>query len=150
MHTLDYIENLGFEGMAAGTDFDPTAQIIASGLASWPRRPDRRIGRNVAVSGPVVSAILNKHAGIAYADIARCIELKQFHDVVGYYNRFDIFRLDIDRTPREPATFVEETASARPIKTATITAGNGDAFGRRVDAGIRFSDYVAGIAADKI
>jgi hypothetical protein len=67
----------------------------------------------------VVSAILNKHPGIAYADIARCIELKQFHDVV-----------DIDRTPREPATFVEETASARPIKTATITAGNGDAFSR--------------------
>jgi hypothetical protein len=38
----------------------------------------------------------------------------------------------------------------RPIKTAIITAGNGDAFSRRVDADIRFSDYVAGIAADKI
>ena len=51
------------------------------------------------ISGPAVIAILNKHAGIAYADIARCIEPKQFHDVVDYYNRFDIFRLDIDRTP---------------------------------------------------
>jgi hypothetical protein len=49
MHTLDYIENLGFEGMAAGTDFDPTAQIIASGPVGWPRRPeDRRMCRLVA------------------------------------------------------------------------------------------------------
>jgi hypothetical protein len=31
-----------------------------------------------------------------------------------------------------------------------IEAGNGDAFSRRVDADIRFSDYIAGIAADKI
>lgn len=80
-------------------------------------------------TGEVISAVLDKYEGIAYADvdIARCIEPKQFHDVVGYYNRFDIFRLDVDRTPREPATFVEETAGARPIKTAAITAGNGNA-----------------------
>ncbi|RAI33275.1 hypothetical protein CH341_31870, partial [Rhodoplanes roseus] len=36
-----------------------------------------------------------------------CVEPKQFHDVVGYYNRFDIFDMRIDRTPREPATFAD-------------------------------------------
>ncbi|MDC7787555.1 carbon-nitrogen hydrolase family protein [Rhodoplanes sp. TEM] len=46
---------------------------------------------------------------IVYAevDVAACVEPKQFHDVVGYYNRFDIFDVRIDRTPREPATFAD-------------------------------------------
>ena len=42
---------------------------------------------------------------LADMDLADCVEPKQFHDVVGYYNRFDIFRLQVDRTPRVPATF---------------------------------------------
>lgn len=56
-----------------------------------------------------MSDVLSEHEGIVYSDIdiARCVEPKQFHDVVGYYNRFDIFRLAVDRTPREPATFLE-------------------------------------------
>ena len=52
--------------------------------------------------------------GIVYADvdIARCVEPKQFHDVVGYYNRFDIFRLHVDRSPREPLSFGESAQAA--------------------------------------
>jgi predicted amidohydrolase len=38
-------------------------------------------------------------------DLEACVEPKQFHDVVGYYNRFDIFRLEVDRTPRPAARF---------------------------------------------
>jgi len=36
--------------------------------------------------------MLQDQEGIAYAefDLHACIEPKQFHDVVGYYNRFDI------------------------------------------------------------
>ena len=30
---------------------------------------------------------------------------KQFHDVVGYYNRFDIFKLTVDRSPNNPVSF---------------------------------------------
>lgn len=60
-------------------------------------------------TGEVVSDILSDSEGIAYAeiDIERCVEPKQFHDVVGYYNRFDIFQLNVDRSPRDPATFVD-------------------------------------------
>ncbi len=60
-------------------------------------------------TGETVTDVLSEHEGIVYAeiDIARCVEPKQFHDVVGYYNRFDIFRLAVDRTPRDPATFLE-------------------------------------------
>ena len=43
--------------------------------------------------------MLQNEEGIAYAqfDLNQCIEPKQFHDVVGYYNRFDIFRVGINR-----------------------------------------------------
>lgn len=58
----------------------------------------------------VVGDVLCEHEGILYADIdtQRGVEPKQFHDVVGYYNRFDIFRLNIDRGPQEPARFLPE------------------------------------------
>ncbi|RXH35262.1 aliphatic nitrilase [Bradyrhizobium nanningense] len=60
-------------------------------------------------AGQVISEVLSESEGIAYADIdvARCVEPKQFHDVVGYYNRFDVFSLTVDRSQRDPAVFVE-------------------------------------------
>lgn len=65
-------------------------------------------------TGQIISEVLSDGEGIVYADIdvARCIEPKQFHDVVGYYNRFDVFALSVDRSQREPAVFVDvETSS---------------------------------------
>jgi aliphatic nitrilase len=68
-------------------------------------------------TGTVISDVLSDNEGIAYADIdvGDCVEPKQFHDVVGYYNRFDVFRLSVDRSPREPATFVESEAG-KPLE----------------------------------
>lgn len=47
---------------------------------------------------------LQADEGILYADLdlGKCIEGKQFHDVVGGYQRLDIFDLRVDRTRREP------------------------------------------------
>jgi nitrilase len=47
--------------------------------------------------------------GILYAeiDLARSVEPKQFHDVVGSYNRFDVFALSVDRSGRRPVTFID-------------------------------------------
>ncbi len=39
---------------------------------------------------------------VADIDIARSIEQKMAHDIVGHYNRFDIFHLEIDPTPNRP------------------------------------------------
>ena len=39
---------------------------------------------------------------VAEIDIARSIEHKMAHDIVGYYNRFDIFHLEFDPTPNRP------------------------------------------------
>jgi aliphatic nitrilase len=60
-------------------------------------------------TGTPMGASLCRDEGILYADIdlAQSVEPKQFHDVVGYYNRFDIFALSVDRSARRPATFVE-------------------------------------------
>jgi aliphatic nitrilase len=44
---------------------------------------------------------------LADIDLAQCVEPKQFHDLVGSYNRFDIFALSVDRSPRYPALFID-------------------------------------------
>ena len=38
-------------------------------------------------------------------DLDECVIPKQFHDVVGYYNRFDIFGLSVNRESLSPADF---------------------------------------------
>jgi len=42
--------------------------------------------------------------GIAYGDIDlnRCIQPKQMHDIVGHYQRFDIFNFSVNTTPQGP------------------------------------------------
>jgi len=42
--------------------------------------------------------------GIAYGDVDlnRCIQPKQMHDIVGHYNRFDIFKFGLNTTPQSP------------------------------------------------
>lgn len=50
-------------------------------------------------TGAQVGDSIQGEEGIAYAelDLAECVEPKQFHDTVGYYQRFDIFDLKVDR-----------------------------------------------------
>ena len=67
-------------------------------------------------SGVVISDIASTNEAIVYADIdvSACVEPKQFHDVVGYYNRFDVFQLRVDRSPRDPASFMRDELSPTP------------------------------------
>ena len=52
---------------------------------------------------------LQDEEGILYAelDLEMCIEGKQYHGVVGGYQRLDVFDLKVDRSRRQPATFSE-------------------------------------------
>jgi aliphatic nitrilase len=61
-------------------------------------------------TGEAIGEPLSDREGIVYAEIdtSRAVELKQFHDLAGYYNRFDIFDLRVDRSARDPARFVEQ------------------------------------------
>jgi aliphatic nitrilase len=69
-------------------------------------------------TGEVMGDVLQEDEGIAYAelDLNACVEPKQFHDVVGYYNRFDIFDLTIDRTRLTPARFSDEARQAAAVE----------------------------------
>jgi nitrilase len=44
---------------------------------------------------------------VADIDIGESIELKMMHDIVGHYNRFDIFHLEVDPTPNQPVSIKE-------------------------------------------
>ncbi len=61
-------------------------------------------------TGVQIGDILQNEEGIGYAnfDLNRCIEPKQFHDVVGYYNRFDIFQMAINRDRSTPVRWEGE------------------------------------------
>lgn len=86
---------------------DALAGLAPEALETFNATP-RGVSMILDPTGELISDVLNDTEGIAYADIdvARCVEPKQFHDVVGYYNRFDVFDLTVDRSPREPAVFV--------------------------------------------
>lgn len=94
----------------------------------------RAVSMIVDPTGEVISDVLCENEGIVYAeiDVERCVEPKQFHDVVGYYNRFDVFDFKVDRSPREPAAFVDaqtdrnvetELSEASDIEQPTVSTG---------------------------
>lgn len=62
-------------------------------------------------SGEIVSDTLCESEGLLYQDIdvALCVEPKQFHDIVGYYNRFDVFDLKVTRKRLSPIEFIDES-----------------------------------------
>jgi aliphatic nitrilase len=64
----------------------------------------------IGPTGTPLGEALCREEGILYADIdlAQSVELKQLHDVVGYYNRFDVFSLSVNRSRQLPATFLDE------------------------------------------
>jgi len=67
----------------------------------------RAVSMVIGPTGEPISEVLSDHEGLLYAtiDTRACVEPKQFHDVVGYYNRFDVFKLTVDRTRRRPVTW---------------------------------------------
>lgn len=74
----------------------------------------RGVSMVVSPTGAVVDQLTPDSEGILYSeiDIAQCVEPKQLHDVVGYYNRFDVFHLTVDRSANRPAVF-KDANSAR-------------------------------------
>lgn len=70
----------------------------------------RGISCVVAPNGKVVSPEAQNEETILYHDIdlAACIAPKQFHDLAGGYNRFDIFDLRVNRESQRPVKFSPE------------------------------------------
>jgi aliphatic nitrilase len=80
-----------------------------SSVADVIDRTPRAASFFVDPTAEVIGEMLQDEEGIAYAefDLSRCIEPKQFHDVTGYYNRFDVFDLTVNRKRLNPVTFVD-------------------------------------------
>ncbi|KZL84245.1 aliphatic nitrilase [Colletotrichum incanum] len=59
--------------------------------------------------------------GILYADldVGDCIEGKWYHNIVGDYQRLDVFDLKIDRRRRSSATFTGDILTVGPAGTST-------------------------------
>lgn len=58
---------------------------------------------------------LQNEEGILYADmdLEACIEGKQYHDVVGGYQRMDVFSLKVDRSRRDPVRFSDANVNQK-------------------------------------
>ncbi len=121
-----------FNIVASGA-LDKTLRAALSNMDSGALETLEAAPRGVSMvlnpSGEVVSDVASGDETIVFADIdtADCVEPKQFHDVVGYYNRFDVFRLQVDRSLREPAAFSDHVTdgSAHPSDASDVSFGNG-------------------------
>ncbi|MBI4637904.1 MAG: carbon-nitrogen hydrolase family protein [Candidatus Rokubacteria bacterium] len=87
----------------------------------------RGVSMVLGPTGEPVGEVLSDTEGLLYAqvDIAACVEPKQIHDVVGYYNRFDIFKLTVDRSANRPITFVSGAEAARDGLPSGVTEPEG-------------------------
>jgi len=120
-----------FEGkvfnIVASAHFDrATRDAVADGdpkVAAILDNTPRSVSIVLGPDGTPVSKALRDEEGILYADIdvGLCVEPKQFHDIVGYYNRFDVFKLTVDRTPRSPAQFDGPAAELPEVSTESAS-----------------------------
>lgn len=78
-------------------------------------RPHSAVSCIVGPDGRVLGEPLIDVEGIVYGDVDlnRCIQPKQMHDIIGHYNRFDIFSLHINRRQNDTLHF--EEAEFEPI-----------------------------------
>src|SRR5690554_2483878 len=65
----------------------------------------------IGPNGAVIGQPLIDDEGIIYAeiDLEKCIQPKQMHDILGHYNRFDIFDLRVNIAPTKRITFIDDS-----------------------------------------
>ncbi len=98
-------------------------EAMVTGLAGGDREMERILRDSprgvsliVGPMGAVIGNELQNDEGILYADIdlEQTVAPRQLQDVAGYYNRFDVFRLTVDRTPNKPAWFEGDGTRVEP------------------------------------
>lgn len=75
--------------------------------------------------GRLMTEPLIDDEGIVYAelDLNNCIEPKQYHDIIGHYNRFDIFKLSLNRAPQSAVQLSDDAPHAETVGEAESTDG---------------------------
>lgn len=104
--TSAYLDRTAFDAL---TDLDSSAIEVL-------RNSPRGVSMVIGPSGEAVGGALCENEGLLYEeiDLSECVEPKQFHDIVGYYNRFDIFDLNVTRRRMAPITFGDEAVDVGP------------------------------------
>jgi nitrilase/aliphatic nitrilase len=101
-----------FEGkvftiVASGALDEETISVVAGG-DTGKREVLRDTPKPVTIilnpNGEVIAGPSPTPEGVVVGeiDIAESIEYKQIHDVVGYYNRFDVFSFQLNQSPQRP------------------------------------------------
>jgi aliphatic nitrilase len=84
-------------------------------------RPHSAVSCIVGPDGRLIGDALIDQEGIVYGDIDlnRCIQPKQMHDIIGHYNRFDVFSLHVNREPQRKVVLDDFTTftGERPVPT---------------------------------
>ncbi len=82
----------------------------------------------IGPDGRVIGEPLIDDEGIVYADIDlnRCIQPKQMHDIVGHYNRFDVFDLRVNRRPLAPVAWSAEERLVKEEFDPAVVSGPRD------------------------
>ncbi|OAP59088.1 hypothetical protein AYL99_06386 [Fonsecaea erecta] len=96
---------------------DPTGKTVRGGFALELTKDQLLDGQDIVTN---TEAIL-----FADLDLNECIEGKQYHDVVGGYQRFDVFSLQVNRQRHEPVQFHDGNGNVLSSSNA-ILANNDD------------------------
>lgn len=96
-----------FNIVSSGVLDEDAIDQIAQGdetIESILRNAPEPVSLIVGPTGEVISEVLVGKEGMVEAeiDISESIILKQAHDIIGYYNRFDIFQLHVNKKPQVP------------------------------------------------
>jgi nitrilase len=103
-------EGKAFNVVAAAFMDRPMRDALAALDGDAPRIVDespRGVSMVIGPTGEQIGPTMRDGEGLLYADIdlTACVEPKQFHDVVGGYNRFDVFKLTVNRSANRPIAF---------------------------------------------
>lgn len=109
-----------FSVVACSTVTDEMIDVAARhdpGVGELMRRPRSALSGVFGPDGsPVVESLVDDE-GIVYAeiDLARCIQPKQMHDIIGGYNRFDVFQLHHSTAALHPVVFDGASPAANHV-----------------------------------
>ncbi|KIX06474.1 uncharacterized protein Z518_04450 [Rhinocladiella mackenziei CBS 650.93] len=128
--------HLGEQGMEEIAQMTGRPDEVKKMLTTYPRAATQFLDpTGKTVMGAVVDVatgkwsekkMLQDEEGILYAtlDLTECVEGKQYHDVVGGYQRLDVFSLQVDRSRQYPLSFTNDSEIQETEPTGTGGASN--------------------------
>ncbi|GII65940.1 nitrilase [Sphaerisporangium krabiense] len=129
-----------FNIVACSTVSEEIIDTVAGGDEAARELLSRKHSAFSGVFGPdgrLITEPLIDDEGIVYAeiDLSRCIQPKQMHDIIGHYNRFDIFELRVDTRSRRPVVLLGDDLAPvnTPIATTRVSNDQQPVRARRAD-----------------